>query len=643
MGINDNFVVRGFNRNMKRRNISKGLIKKVIIIASIMLSLFHLYTAGFGLLPPMHQRTFHLAFILFLVFLLFPATSKAPKDRVPWYDVILAITALASNFYIFFVFDSVAFRFDVSISFTNFLVGMIALLLIIEGTRRAVGKELTILCIISILYMLFGYLFPGFLRYRGMSLVRLVEYMAWTTDGPYGIVLQVSATYIFTFIYFGVLISKTGISEFFNDLAVAILGRTRGGGAKVSVVSSGLMGTISGIAVANVATTGSFTIPLMKKTGYSPSFAAAVEAVSSTGGQIMPPIMGASAFIMAGILGIPYLDVIKAAVIPALLYYFAVFLAVDLRALAIGLKGLKKEDLPSIKKAFLERGHMIIPVILLVTLLVRGFSPLFCVFYSIVATIIISAINKMTRISFRDFIDSLIEGAQKALSVATACAVVGFTVGMIGATGLGMVLGDGIISLAGDNTFICFILIAISSIILGTGLPPTACYVVVAVIAAPIAVRLLGIPPLMAHLFVYYYGMLAVITPPVALASFTAAGLVGENPNKVGWEAFKLGAPAYIIPFVFITSPALALFDVTIGGILYALFRSIIMVVAMATSLQGFISDKIGYFSRILLFISAILIMYFSTWSNIAGIIIALAVLFIHFLKMKSMANLQKE
>lgn len=628
---------------MKIRNIREGFVKKVLITVCIILSLFHLYTAGFGLLPPMKQRVFHLAFILFLVFLLFPATSKAPKDRVPWYDIILAIAALASNFYIFFVFDYVAFRFDISISFTNFLIGMVALLLIIEATRRAVGKELVILCVISILYMLFGHLFPGVFRYRGMSLIRLVEYMAWTTDGPYGIVLQVSASYIFTFIYFGVLISKTGIGDLFNDLAVSLFGRTRGGGAKVAVVASGAMGTISGIAVANVATTGSFTIPLMKKVGYAPSFAAAVEAVASTGGQLMPPVMGASAFIMAGILGIPYFSVIKAAFIPALLYYFALFLAVDLRALAIGLKGLKKEELPSIKKAILERGHMLIPIILLVALLVQGFSPLFSVFYSIVATMGISLINKKTRISLKEFIYSLVEGAQKALPIATACAVVGFTVGMVGATGLGSVLGQWIIGLAGDSKFIGLILIAISSLILGMGLPPTACYIVVAVIAAPILVRLMEIRPLMAHLFVYYYGMLAVITPPVALASFTAAGLVGESPYKVGWEAFRLGAPAYIIPFVFISSPSLMLFDVTIEGILFGLFRGIIMVVAMAASLQGFIFDKIGYFSRIPLFIGAILIMYSSTWSNIAGIIIALAVLFIHFLKMKSITNLQKE
>jgi len=628
---------------MKIRNIREGFVKKVLISVCIILSLFHLYTAGFGLLPPMQQRVFHLAFILFLVFLLFPATTRSPKDRVPWYDIILAIAALASNFYIFFVFDYVAFRFDISISFTNFLIGMVALLLIIEATRRAVGKELVILCVISILYMLFGHLFPGVFRYRGMSLIRLVEFMAWTTDGPYGIVLQVSASYIFTFIYFGVLISKTGIGDLFNDLAVSLFGRTRGGGAKVAVVASGAMGTISGIAVANVATTGSFTIPLMKKVGYAPSFAAAVEAVASTGGQLMPPVMGASAFIMAGILGIPYFSVIKAAFIPALLYYFALFLAVDLRALAIGLKGLKKEELPSIKKSILERGHMLIPVILLIALLIRGFSPLFSVFYSIVATMGISLINKKTRISLKEFIYSLVEGAQKALPIATACAVVGFTVGMVGATGLGSVLGQWIIGLAGDIKFIGLILIAISSLILGMGLPPTACYIVVAVIAAPILVKLIGIPPLVAHLYVYYYGMLAVITPPVALASFTAAGLVGESPYKVGWEAFKLGAPAYIIPFVFISSPSLMLFDITLEGMVIGLLRGIIMAVAMATALQGYIFEKIGYLSRIPLFISAILIMYSSTWSDIAGIIIALAVLFIHFLKMKSIANLQKE
>lgn len=628
---------------MKIRNIREGFVKKVLISVCIILSLFHLYTAGFGLLPPMQQRVFHLAFILFLVFLLFPATTRSPKDRVPWYDIILAIAALASNFYIFFVFDYVAFRFDISISFTNFLIGMVALLLIIEATRRAVGKELVILCVISILYMLFGHLFPGVFRYRGMSLIRLVEFMAWTTDGPYGIVLQVSASYIFTFIYFGVLISKTGIGDLFNDLAVSLFGRTRGGGAKVAVVASGAMGTISGIAVANVATTGSFTIPLMKKVGYAPSFAAAVEAVASTGGQLMPPVMGASAFIMAGILGIPYFSVIKAAFIPALLYYFALFLAVDLRALAIGLKGLKKEELPSIKKAILERGHMLIPVILLIALLIRGFSPLFSVFYSIVATMGISLINKKTRISLKGFIDSLVEGAQKALPIATACAVVGFTVGMVGATGLGSVLGQWIIGLAGDIKFIGLILIAISSLILGMGLPPTACYIVVAVIAAPILVQLMEIRPLMAHLYVYYYGMLAVITPPVALASFTAAGLVGESPYKVGWEAFRLGAPAYIIPFVFISSPSLMLFDITIEGMVIGLLRGVIMVFAMATALQGYIFDKIGNFSRIPLFISAILIMYSATWSDITGIIIALSVLFINFLKMKSMANLQKE
>ena len=555
--------------------------------------------------------------------------------------MILAIIALVSNFYIFFVFDQVAFRFDISISFTNFLVGLVALLLLIEATRRAVGKELVILCVVSILYMLFGNFFPGVFRYRGMSLMRLVEFMAWTTDGPYGIVLQVSASYIFTFIYFGVLISKTGIGDLFNDLAVSLFGRTRGGGAKVAVVASSAMGTISGIAVANVATTGSFTIPLMKKVGYTPSFAAAVEAVASTGGQIMPPVMGASAFIMAGILGIPYFSVIKAAFIPALLYYFALFLAVDLRALAIGLKGLKKEELPSIKKAILERGHMLIPIVLLVALLVRGFSPLFSVFYSIVATMVISLINKTTRISYKQFIDSLVEGAQKALPIATACAVVGFTVGMVGATGLGSVLGQWIIGLAGDVKFIALILIAISSLILGVGLPPTACYIVVAVIAAPILVELMEIRPLAAHLYVYYYGMLAVITPPVALASFTAAGLVGESPYKVGWEAFRLGAPAYIIPFVFITSPSLMLFDVTFEGLVLGLLRGIIMAIAMATSLQGYIFEKINYLSRVLLFVSAVLIMYSATWSDIAGIVMASIVLLIHFLRMKTIKRIK--
>lgn len=624
-------------KSMKEKELNhrQGFTKKIIIIASLILSIFHLYTAGFGLLPPMQQRVFHLAMVLFLVFLIFPASKKNSEGKVPWYDIVLAVTALASNLYIFFVYDSIAYRFDISISYYNVLIGFVALLLLIEGTRRAVGKELVILAVVSILYMFFGNYFPGFLNHRGMSFVRFVEFMAWSPDGPYGIVLQVSATYIFTFVYFGVLIEKTGIGDFFNDFAVALFGCYRGGGAKVSVVSSALMGTISGVAVANVATTGSFTIPLMRKVGYSPSFAAAVEAVASTGGQIMPPIMGASAFIMAGILGIPYFTVIKAAIIPALLYFAAVFLAVDLRAASLGLKGLKKEELPSMKKAMLERGHMLIPVVFLIGLLVFGYSPLFSVFYSIISTLIVSAFSKKTRISLNAFFDSLIEGAQKALPIATACAIVGFTVGMVGTTGLGMALGKGIIELAGDNLFLALIMVAVTSLILGVGLPPTACYIVVAVIAAPVITRLIDVQPIIAHLFVYYYGMLAVITPPVALASFTAAGLVGESPYKVGWTAFKLGIPAYIIPFVFITSPSLMLIDVTFKGMCLGLFRGIVMVIATAIAIEGFAFKKIGYFYRIPLFISSILIMYSSRWSDIAGIFIALSVFLILFLKAK--------
>jgi len=620
---------------MKQRNIREGFLKQVMLLAAIILSLFHLYTAGFGILTSMQQRTFHLGFILFLVFLLFPATSKAPKDRIPWYDVVLAISALVSNFYIFYMYETVSYRFDASLSEFNFWVGIITLLLLIEGARRAAGIELTILTLISIFYMHFGYLFPGFLRHKGVSILRIVEYMTWSTEGPYGIVLGVSATFIYVFILFGALISKTGIGDLFNDIAVGICGRARGGGAKVAVFASGLMGTISGTAVANVVTTGSFTIPLMKKVGYTPIFAAAVEAVSSTGGQIMPPIMGASAFIMAGLLGIPYLSVAKAAIIPALLYYFAVFLAVDLRAVAIGLKGLKKEDLPSIKTALKQRGNMLIPVVILVILLALGFSPLFCVFYSIAATVVVSAINKKTRISLNDLINVLIEGARNALSVATACGVVGFTVGMIGATGLGMALGAGIIGLAGENLFICLILVGIISLILGAGIPPTACYIVVAVISAPILVNFFGVQPLISHLFVFYYGILAVITPPVALASFTAAGLVGESPYKVGWQAFKLGSPAYIIPFIFVTSPALLFINTTIVGLAVGLFRAIIMVIAMATAMEGFIFVKIGGFPRSLLLISSILIMYSETWSNIMGILIAMIVFFVHYLRIR--------
>jgi len=627
---------------MKKRDLRKGFLNKVSILAAIILSLFHLYTAGFGILTSMQQKTFHLGFILFLVFLLIPATSKAPKDRVPWYDVIFAILALSSNFYIFFMYETVCENYAAPISEFNFLVGIIALLLLLEGARRTVGIELTILSVFSIFYMYFGSLFPGFLKFKGVSIHRIIEIMAWTPEGPYGLVLEVSATVIYLFVLFGSFLSKTGIGSLFNDLALGLCGQARGGGAKVSVVTSCLMGMVSGSAVSNVLTTGSFTIPLMRKVGYKPSFAAAVEAVSSTGGQIMPPIMGAAAFIIASILGIPYFMVIKAAFIPALFYFIAVWIAIDLRAAARNLKGLEKEEIPSYKKTFREKGLLLIPILTLVVLIVQGFSTLFCVFYSIVATIIISSINKKTRMSLRDFISTLIEGAENSLSIATACGVVGFTVAMIGATGIGMTLGMGIIGIAGGNKFFCLILIAISSIILGTGLPPTACYVVVAVVSAPILVNFMGIQPLVAHFFVFYYGILAVITPPVALASFTAAGLVGESYYKVGWEAFKIGVPAYVLPFIFIVSPALLLIDFTILGLVVGLLKCTIVALAMGVATQGYFIDKVGYIPRILLVISSILIMYTEPWSDFIGILISLIVFLVHYLIVKKKSFFQK-
>lgn len=616
---------------MKNRKIEKGIIKYVISISAIILSLFHFYTAGFGVLSSMKQRTFHLGFILFLVFLLVPANTKASKERIPWYDFVFAILAIASNFYIFFMYDIIAhYRFGIVNKF-ELLIGTIAILLLMEGARRVVGIEIVSLMILAILYMCFGSYFPGFLKFRGIGFFRIFEVLAWTTEGVYGSTLGVSATYVYTFILFGVILSKTGLTNLFNDIAIGFAGEYPGGPAKVSIVSSALMGTVSGSAVSNVVTTGTFTIPLMVKGGYSPAFAAAVEAVSSTGGQIMPPVMGAAAFLIAEYLGIPYVRVVISAIIPALLYYLSLWLMIDLRARKLKLCGMNKEKLPSVKRALIERGYLLIPLIVIVYLLMSGFTPLFAVFYAIITALVLSLLKKESRLSFTDFVNVLVDAAKSSLIVASACGVVGIMVGMMGITGLGMVLGQGIISIAGGNIFISLVLVMVTCLLLGVGLPPTACYIVVATIAAP-ALQKLGILPLAAHFFVFYFGCIAVITPPVATASYTAAGMVGENPFKVGILGFQIGIAAYLIPFIFVTSPILLLIDVNFSDLVVKVLTSILGVMALATSVQGYFFGKIDYYSRFLLFTAAIAIATGVALITTIGIMILVTLLFINYL-----------
>jgi TRAP transporter 4TM/12TM fusion protein len=618
----DKDITEEYKERISQRDLGKSFWGRITTLAAITLSLFHLYTAANGILPVIQQRTFHLGFVMFMIFLLMPAIKNSNYEKVAKLDILLAFLALGCCYYIFSNYTIIALRGG-RLNTMDIVVGAVFLLLILEGSRRAVGKELTSLMCIAILYIYFGKYAPGFLKHNGASVFRIIEVMAWTTEGPLGITLGVSSTFIFMFVLFGSILKMTGVADVIYELALGIAGHHRGGPAKVAVLASGMMGTISGSAVANVATTGTFTIPLMRKTGYSPAFAAAVEALASTGGQIMPPVMGAAAFIIAEYLGISYISVLTAAIIPAILYYVAAWTTIELEAIRLGLKGVDKKETPSVIKILKKRGHLLIPLVLLVYLLVRGLTPLYAAFYAIVASIGLTFIKKETRLTIKEFIDALENGAKGALSVAIACAVVGFMVGMTGMTGLGLVLADKIVKLAAGNLLFTMFLTMIVSIILGMGLPPTACYIVLATIAAP-ALTKLGVNPLAAHMFVFYFGMLSVITPPVAMASFTAAGIAGEKPSKVGWLGAKIAIAGFIIPYIFVSSPALLMINSSLYEIFIAVCTALVGVMSLASAAHGYLITKIKAYNRIILIASAFCLMHGGINTDIIGLVLLL-------------------
>ena len=436
----------------------------------------------------------------------------------------------------------------------DYFMGALAVILVLEGARRSTGNILPVLAIIFLLYARFGYLIPGPLGHRGFSWARIITRMYMTDEGLFGVTLMVSASYVFMFILFGAFLSKTGTAKFFNDFAMGLAGRLRGGPAQVSVIGSAMMGTISGSAQANVVTTGTFTIPLMKSVGYAPHFAGAVEAAASTGGILMPPIMGAAAFMMASFLGIPYVKIMAAGVIPALFYYFGIFLMVDLEARRTGLKGMPKEQLPDVRKVVREGGHLLLPIAVILLMLILGYTPLYAAFFGLITTVVGSYLRKSTRISFRAILEALAEGSKTAISVGTACAVVGFVVGTVSMTGLGQVIALNIMKLSMGKLWFAMILVMLAAMVLGMGLPAEACYIVTASVAAPALVNM-GVLPMAAHFFVFYYGTLSCVIPPVALTSYTAAGIAQANPTKVAIAALKLALAGADHP-IFLRLPA---------------------------------------------------------------------------------------
>ncbi|MDF2039340.1 TRAP transporter permease [Cytobacillus oceanisediminis] len=600
-----------------------GVLGWIVFFGLLAFSLFHLYTGVFGMLTAQLQRSIHLGFALALIFLLFPARKKdrGRNHKVAWYDIILAILGIAVGAYWPLFIDEIVMRAG-RLTEIDFYVGLIAVLLVLEATRRAVGLPITIIAVIFLAYAMFGPYMPAFLAHRGLDLERLVQTMFFTTEGILGTPLGVSATFIFLFLLFGSFLVKTGVGQYFNDLAVSIAGKRTGGPAKVAIFSSALQGTISGSSVANVVTSGSFTIPMMKKLGYKKEFAGAVEATASTGGQIMPPIMGAAAFLMVEFIGggITYWDIAKAAAIPALLYFAGVWIMTHFEAKRVGLRGLKDEEMPN-RKEVLKKIYLLLPILAVIILLMSGMSVIRAALWSIVITVAVSMISKETRIGFRDAIDALVDGARTALGVAAATAAAGIIVGVVVKTGLGLKMANGLLDLSGGLLIPTLMLTMVAAIILGMGSPTTANYVITSTIAAP-AIILLGVPDLSAHLFVFYFGIVADVTPPVALAAFAAAGVSGGDPIKTGVTASKLAIGAFIIPYMFVLSPELLMIDTTWYYLIWVVFTALAGMMAIGAGVIGYWLRKLNIFERLLGIAGGLLLIYPEGVTDIVGLVI---------------------
>ncbi|SHL47660.1 TRAP transporter, 4TM/12TM fusion protein [Roseovarius marisflavi] len=579
------------------------LIAGVISVALVAMSAYHFYASGFALVRELLHRGIHLSFVLGLVFLLFawrrslsralPGPAWYRISGVPVWDLVLAVLAVAASLYLPLLPPSVVSVRVGNPSGTDVFMGTALLVLTLEAARRSVGPTLPIIALIFVAFALFGPWAPGALKHGGVSWQGLINHLYMTNQGIYGIAIGVMAQYVFLFILFGVLATRIGLGQLFIDLAMVIAGRYAGGPAKVAIFSSAFMGTISGSSIANTVTTGALTIPAMKKVGYPPHFAGAVEATASTGGQITPPIMGAAAFIMVEYLEIPLRDVLAAALFPALLHYFGIFIMVHLEARKLGLRGLKAEELPKMGLVLRQHWLSVIPLIILVYMILSGRTPDFAAVYGIIACVVVGFLNPVNRLTFGDLWQALGDGARNTLAVGAAAATVGVVVGVVTLTGVGFRLGYVVVQTATDigNTlgglwplsyfsvmqwalFVSLILIAASCIIMGAGIPTTATYIILVAVAAP-ALAQLQVEPIVAHFFVFYYGVLADITPPVALAAYAAAGIAGANPFKTGNTAFRLGIAKALVPFVFVYSPALLIvtdgftwsaFTITLAG-----------------------------------------------------------------------------
>lgn len=596
----------------------KSALKKVSLILAICFVAFHLYTAAFGTMPGIAQKSIHLGFLLVIFYINAMVDSEKRWEQI--FLGIMALFALGGCAYITILDENLQLRAGIVYA-SDILFAILLIIAIFEACRRKMGNPLVIITLVFVPYAFLGKYIPGFLNQPGMTLKKFTSLVYLTTDGIFGSPLYASASYVVLFVLLGAIMSVSGIGDYMTNLATSLFGHMRGGPAKVAVVASGFFGSISGSPTANVIGTGTFTIPMMKKNGFEPEFAAAVEATASTGGAIMPPIMGSTAFIMAEMLGIPYTAVAKAALIPAILYFLAVLFGVDIYAAKHGLKGIPRSQLPKVR-SMLKQIYMLAPLIFLIfCMAVFNMTIVRSGLLTIIVTLVLVEINPKTRMTKEQWLQIPVQTVKSAVSVGIACAMAGIISGVIMGSGLGYRISSILTSVAGTSMLLLLVLTMVVSLIMGMGVPTTAAYLVLASLVAPTMIQL-GIPPLAAHMFIFYFGCISSITPPVALAAYAGAGLAGCDPNKTGYKAFRLAFCSFLMPYLFVYNPVL-LMEGGVLDILWSLVTALIGAYLLASGFEGFFFRwSLKWFERPLMILGAVMLIVPGMVTDLVGIAI---------------------
>ena len=648
------------------------------------LSLFHLYTASFGTLPSHQQRTFHLAFGLGLIFLLYPAkTEMAAKERnrgwvltalglgglwflvateetglyaalpaagillvvqaarhvplrllgMPVADLVLSGLGFASGLYMFMNAQEIIRRAGIH-NEVDLAIGTVGILLVLVATQRVVGTPLVVVATLALAYAYLGPYLPGFFAHRGYTVDRIISTSFLTTEGVFGTPIGISATFIYLFMIFAALLQRTGMERFFTQLAFGATGWMTGGTAKVGVLTSAFSGTITGSSVANTVGNGAFTIPMMKKAGYKPAYAGAVEAASSTGGQLAPPIMGAAAFIMIDFTGLPYVEIIRAAALPAILFFVAQFVVIHYDSKRLGIRGLPRSELPRVPQLLLTKGYLLVPIAVIFAILASGRTAIRAALLAIAAAVLVNILAQIVAALFRRWqrmedrltvttlLDGLVDAARIALPIIAACAAAGMIAGVITLTGLGLHLSSGLLSLARDTLILTMLFAMIACVVLGIGLPTTANYVITATLAAPALLVFDAVPVIAAHMFVYYFGIMADITPPVALASYAASGIARSNPMTTSFYSVRIALGGFLIPYLFVLSPELLLVDVTWFTGTKAVITALAGIYCVSAAVVGHIDRKLGVPLRVVLGVAGLMLLYGELTTDLVGLVV---------------------